>query len=266
MNKYKDLTGIKIGKLTVVKLSENKFDSNRTTKLWECKCQCGNILYKSARHLNEALKNKKQISCGCSKIRDFTNKKIGDLVVKKFLYADKKNRFWLCECICGEIFIKTTKMLARGKYFCIKKQKENTKYIYRIRNVFYNMKDRCYDKRNKSYKNYGGRGITVCDEWLNSVDSFVEWSLKNGYNENLEIDRIDNDKGYSPENCRWATREEQANNKRTVLKIEYQGKTQGLRKWCRELGLPYRKTHKRLFIYKWDIERCFDIGERVGFI
>jgi hypothetical protein len=79
------------------------------------------------------------------------------------------------------------------------------------------MKQRCHNPKNSRYQDYGGRGITVCDEWLNSFTSFYDWSIANGYRDDLSIDRIDNDKGYSPDNCRWATVLEQNRNKRRTL-------------------------------------------------
>jgi hypothetical protein len=266
MVEYKNLQGLKFGKLTAIKLSEDKFDSNKTTKLWECKCECGNIVYKSARHLNEILKKGSQTGCGCTRYLEYINKKFGDLVVKKYLYSNKKTRFWLCECCCGDMIIKSSTMLLKNNNLCSKKKKDKLKYIHRIRNIYYLMKQRCYNPKDDRYKNYGERGIKICDEWLNDINSFINWSLNNGYKPNLEIDRIDNDKGYSPENCRWVDDYVQANNTTRVLKIEYEGKTQSLRKWCRELSLPYRKTHKRLFTYNWTVEKCFDHSERVGFI
>lgn len=83
----------------------------------------------------------------------------------------------------------------------------------RLYQIWCDMKQRCYNPKVREYKNYGGRGITVCDEWMNSA-AFFEWAKANGYSEKLTIDRIDNDKGYSPDNCRWSTAKEQRHNQR----------------------------------------------------
>ena len=110
---------------------------------------------------------------------------------------------------------------------------------HRIHSIFTNMKTRCYNNNSPNYKDYGGRGITICDEWLNNYHAFEEWALSNGYSDDLTIERIDVDGNYSPENCKWATQLEQAQNKRATIKIE--GKS--LRRWCIEHGLNYKTIH-----------------------
>lgn len=119
-----------------------------------------------------------------------------------------------------------------------------------------NMRRRCYDVKNKHYADYGNRGITVCDEWQEFIP-FYNWAIKNGYKEGLTIDRIDNDKGYNPENCRWATSIMQANNRRNVHLITYKGETLSLKQWCVKLGLNYSSI-KRRYYNGWNIAEMFE--------
>ena len=103
---------------------------------------------------------------------------------------------------------------------------------------------------------YAAKNITVCAEWENDFNTFYKWAISHGYRDDLTIDRIDNSKGYCPENCRWATETEQNRNKQNNINITYHGKTQCLAAWCEELKLNYFTVHTRLG-RGWDIERAF---------
>lgn len=107
----------------------------------------------------------------------------------------------------------------------------------RLYNVWAGMKQRCYDVNFEKYSDYGARGITICDEWRDDYAAFREWSLANGHDKSLTIDRIDNDKGYSPDNCRWADRFVQMNNRRNTVWVEYQGERITLSNAARACGI-----------------------------
>ena len=127
----------------------------------------------------------------------------------------------------------------------------------RLQEIYYSMKKRCYNKNQVHYKSYGGRGITVCDEWRDNSKSFYNWALSHGYSDKLTLDRIDVNKGYSPENCRWATWEEQRNNKRNNRVISFNGKSLTLKQWSLELDIPYYVLEHRLNAHHWTVEKAF---------
>lgn len=129
----------------------------------------------------------------------------------------------------------------------------------RIYSIWCDMKRRCYNKKRKNFKNYGGRGITVCNEWKNNFLSFYNWSIKNGYKDNLTIDRIDVNGNYEPSNCMWANKKAQNNNKRTNHYITYSGKTKTLKQWSEELNLNYDALRNRINCFHWDIEKALKI-------
>jgi hypothetical protein len=130
-------------------------------------------------------------------------------------------------------------------------------YKTRLYHLWANMKYRCSYKDSTHAKNYVSRGITVCDEWKKDFMEFYRWAIANGYKENLTIDRIDVNKGYSPENCRWADMVMQNNNRRDNAFIEYDGKTLTRRQWARELGISPTALDKRIIEYNWTIKRAF---------
>lgn len=111
--------------------------------------------------------------------------------------------------------------------------------------IYYAMLDRCYNIKSPRYKDYGARGIKVCNEWKNDNKVFFAWALANGYKEGLTLDRLDNDKGYSPNNCAWVTNKENCNHNRRTHFLTYQGKTQSLKKWSEETGINYSTLRNR---------------------
>jgi hypothetical protein len=111
--------------------------------------------------------------------------------------------------------------------------------------IWHDMKRRCNQPQNKRYDRYGARGIKVCEEWKN-FQAFWDWSITHGYAENLTIDRINGDEGYSPDNCRWADGETQANNRSNNHYLTFNGKTQSMAMWAKETGISYFVIRSRL--------------------
>lgn len=131
----------------------------------------------------------------------------------------------------------------------------------RLYRTWLHIKTRCYNQKYSRYKDYGGRGIKVCDEWRNDFMNFYNWSMKNGYKENLTIDRIDNDKGYSPSNCRWQTNKQQCRNRRNNKMYTANGEAHCLAEWCEILNLSYSTVYARLS-RDWPIEQALELEER----
>lgn len=117
------------------------------------------------------------------------------------------------------------------------------------------MIQRCNNPKASGYKNYGGRGIKVCKRWRTFANFYKD--MRTTYDKSLFLDRVDNNGDYCPENCRWTTRKNQNNNKRTCLYFEYKGKRQNLKQWSNELGIIYTTLQSRLTRYGWTIDRAF---------
>lgn len=148
---------------------------------------------------------------------DLTGRKFGRLFVLSYSHIDKwRMPHWVCACVCGKIVdTPVTKSLMNGVTLsCGCYLREITTNRLRTHgqtgsslfNRWQSMKRRCGSPRNKDYRRYGGRGITVCEEWRDSFETFRDWALSNGYRHDLTIDRIDNDSDYTPSNCQWITR------------------------------------------------------------
>ena len=202
---------------------------------------------------------------------DLTGKKFGRLTVIEKREPNKKRKtsMWLCRCECGNEKIIASHDLKHGTLSCgcmLKENRESFKNKYRngkkinakntrILRIYNHMKQRCYNSNNSSYKNYGGRGITICKEWLENYYEFEKWSLENGYEDTLTIDRIDTNKGYSPKNCRWATYKQQANNERTNHILEIDGIKHTVQEWS-----EIYKIKPNTIIYRikrgWNVKRA----------
>ena len=132
------------------------------------------------------------------------------------------------------------------------KYKQFDKRLYRIYN---HIKDRCYRKNDPSYKWYGAHNIKMCDEWLNDFETFYNWSMNNGYKDNLTIDRIDVNNNYEPSNCRWVDMKTQCRNRTSNKYYTINGETRCLTEWCEILNLNYGTVQSRL-LYGWSIEKA----------
>jgi hypothetical protein len=193
MQRVKDLTGQKFGRLEVIGIDDN---GDRKTN-WICQCDCGAI--KSVR--SDSLQNGAVKSCGCLKKEQ-----------------DRQN---------------------------LTKHHSHKQSGTRLYQIWVGLKGRCQNENNARYSNYGGRGISVCEEWNKSFQAFYDWSLENGYDETLTIDRIDNDGNYAPANCRWATIEEQCNNRRTNVVIKIGNAEKTLTQWCDIFEVDYKTIYAR---------------------
>lgn len=169
MGKFKDLIGQRFGRLTVIRLADNKKHGRIA---WLCQCDCGQLV----EALSDSLMSGNTKSCGClqkEKARESGRKTIWRAIEKNIKHGDAKQP-----------------------------QSVQLYFIWR------GLKCRCYNKNNPAYKYYGGRGILINSEWKTNYLAFKAWSLANGYEEGLSIDRIDSNGDYCPENCQWIGRSE----------------------------------------------------------
>lgn len=202
------------------------------------------------------------------KFIDLTNRRFGRLVVIKDTGLKNRDRrhIWLCKCDCGQMVEVSSHELGSrtNSCGCLKKEtisnlnKSHGLSHSRLFNIWRLMKQRCTNLNCKAYKNYGGRGIVVCDSWFNSFSNFCEWAINNGYADNLTIDRFNNDGNYEPDNCRWVNMKTQNNNRRNNHRITYKGKTQTIQMWADELGFNRSVLNDRITKLNWSIEDAME--------
>lgn len=272
-----DLTGKRFGRLTVIK-SGGKV---KKKWMWICKCDCGNE--KSI--CDYSLRKGVTKSCGClgaeNRLKNCKNRnksilsdneiigmKFGKLTVIEYLGKDVHgSKIFKCKCDCGnETVTRKSRLISKTvkSCGCLSSEvwsKMTYKHGYathkernRLYDIYTHMINRCHNENNSCYHNYGARGITVCDEWRNDIESFMRWSKDNGYSDKLSLDRIDNSKGYSPDNCRWADGITQGNNKRNNIILEYNGERKTLTQWAELVGIP-RTTLASRYYLGWSDER-----------
>lgn len=212
---------------------------------------------------------------------DYTGQKIGYWTVIKRAQKSENLReqatYWLCRCDCGNIKAVSATVLKRGLTreqpigckSCAHRGRiihgycSRLTYGKRLSEIRTGMIKRCYNPKFKQFYNYGGRGITVCNEWLNSSKSFYDWAVTNGYDKSLSLDRIDNNKGYSPENCRWVTRNVQSRNTRRNIMLTYNGETMCVADWAVKLGVSRGMLEGRM-ARGWSIERMLSTPRKLS--
>lgn len=278
MGKFIDITGQRFGRL----IAKEYVKTEKKGSYWLCVCDCGNQkLVKVSK-----LRSGHTQSCGCLQrerthnacYKDLTGQCFGRLTVigPALPSASGRTRFQ-CKCVCGKIVnVEGGNLVSGATKSCGCIRREITRKLKlshgmvgtRIYRCWMNMRSRCLNPKNKEFSNYGGRGISICKEW-NDFSAFYNWATLNGYRDDLTIDRIDVDKGYCPQNCRWANRYTQSRNRTDNVYITIDGKTMIQEDWAKELNVSsglirYRRKkypsiwNPRLIREKDQVEWCAD--------
>ncbi len=209
------------------------------------------------------------------KAKDFTGLKIGRLTVVGFAGVQIRNsrsrRYWLCSCECGNtVEVEASNLISRPTQSCGCLRNElvalvNLKHGEAMRTkenrAWYGMKARCYNPNETKYPQYGGRGIIVCERWLNSYEDFL-LDMGRAPSKGHTLDRIDVNGNYEPSNCRWATLKVQGNNKTTNVFLTFDGQTKTISQWADIIGYDYKALHYQL---KYQSAMLADLAAAKGY-
>lgn len=271
-----DIVGMKFNRLTAIK----RVDDARKGVRYLFLCDCG----KQKVILKNAVVNGMTKSCGCISnekvkercFKDLTGQIFGRLTAIRPYETKRSGTYWYCECECGNNCVVLSQKLSSGHTVSCgcrvrevrnnigENNKTHNMSNTRIYKIYRGMISRCYKNYSTNYKRYGGRGITVCQEWLDDFMNFYNWAMDNGYSDDLSIDRIYPNGNYEPSNCRWATAKEQANNTRSTVFLTYNGETKSASEWAEITGIRQGTIVRRKTSYGWSDEECLTIkvGEK----
>lgn len=206
-------------------------------------------------------------------LEDLTGRVFGRWTVVSRAGSYKRESTWNLVCICGNTKVLRAGMLKNGKSkscgclnleMIVERNKSHGLTGHQVFNKWQSMQGRCYNPRNEKYHRYGGRGITVCQEWRDDFQVFYDWSMANGWSPELTIDRINNDGNYEPSNCRWTTLEVQSNNKSTTVMVNIYGQTMPLQLAMKQYGACDPSLASSRIKKGWDHEKAITTPPRLG--
>ena len=207
------------------------------------------------------------------KFYDLTGKQFGRWTVISYIPGTKiKPSKWLCRCSCGkEAKVPSDRLRSGRSQSCGCLHYETVSKVLtkhgctneRLYKLWTSMRNRCGNKNEKCYHNYGGRGIKICEEW-NDYSNFRDWAVNNGYDENADfgkctIDRIDVNGDYSPNNCRFISLKQQENNRTNNRLLTFNGETKTMAEWAKETGINYGTISTRINRHRWTVEDALTI-------
>jgi len=264
-----NLIGERFVKLVVEEFS-HKVKGHR---FWGCLCDCGKrVIVEQSK-----LKTGHTKSCGCIKKSDLT-----ELISQSFgllrvleeaeprIVGNKRRRFVKCVCDCGNVVevrldqlrdgnTKSCGCFAKDRSLIALPEYTDSVALKKAKSIHKGIRQRCYNSNNIKYSIYGGRGIIVCERWLDKKTGFISFLEDMGTppSHKHQLDRIDNDGNYEPRNCRWVTNTQNSMNKKTDFNITYRGVTKPIGEWVEELELDYGSIKDRI-LFGWDAERAFN--------